>query len=96
VRLALTEASATELAGRSVLLPLGSVDEVNALTACCEVGGELHPDVTDDQVEPDIHRTAITLQLTSREASAMMVAGRATRVLAPPREFGSLPESAFQ
>jgi hypothetical protein len=32
-----------------VLLTLGSADELNALIACFEVGGELHPDVTDDQ-----------------------------------------------
>jgi hypothetical protein len=49
VRMALTEASVTALPGLPVLVRLGSADELNALTACFEVGGELHPDVTDDQ-----------------------------------------------
>ena len=49
VQVALTEASITALPGLPVLVTLGSADELNALTACFEVGGELHPDVTDDQ-----------------------------------------------
>jgi hypothetical protein len=49
VRIALTEASVTALPGLPVLVSLGSADELNALTACFEVGGELHPDVADDQ-----------------------------------------------
>ena len=49
VRVALTEASVTALPGLPVLVSLRSDDELNALTACFEVGGELHPDVTDDQ-----------------------------------------------
>jgi hypothetical protein len=49
VRIALTEAGAAALPGLQVLLTLGAVDELDALAACCEVGGEMHPDVTDDQ-----------------------------------------------
>jgi hypothetical protein len=51
VRVALTEASVTALPGLPVLVSLGSADELNALAACFEVGGELHPNVTDDQWE---------------------------------------------
>jgi hypothetical protein len=39
VRVALTGASATALPGLPVLVTLGSVDELNALAACFEVGG---------------------------------------------------------
>ena len=49
VRVALTEASASALPGLPVLVALGSVDELAALTGCFAVGGEPHPDVTDDQ-----------------------------------------------
>ena len=49
VQSALAEARATALPGLPVLVTLQSPDELNALAACFEVGGEGHPDVTDDQ-----------------------------------------------
>jgi hypothetical protein len=49
VRVALTKARATALPGLPVLVTLGSAGELSALSACFKVGGELRPDVTDDQ-----------------------------------------------
>ena len=49
VQSAFAEAKATALPGLPVLVTLQSLDELNALAACFEVGGEGHPDVTDDQ-----------------------------------------------
>ena len=49
VQSALAEAKATALPGLPVLVTLQSTDELDALAACFEVGGEGHPDVTDDQ-----------------------------------------------
>jgi hypothetical protein len=48
VRNALTEAKATALPGLPILVMLKSSDELAALSACFEVGGEGHADVTDD------------------------------------------------
>ena len=49
VQSALAEAKATALPGLPVLVTLQSTDELDTLGACFEVGGEGHPDVTDDQ-----------------------------------------------
>ena len=49
VQSALAEAKATALPGLPVLVTLQSTAELNTLAACFEVGGEGHPDVTDDQ-----------------------------------------------
>jgi hypothetical protein len=49
VQSALAEAIATAIPGLPVLVTLESRDELAALSACFEVGGECHPDVTDDQ-----------------------------------------------
>ena len=49
VQSALAEAKATALPGLPVLVTLRSTDELDALAACFEVGGEGHPDVSDDQ-----------------------------------------------
>ena len=40
---------ATALPGLPVMVMLQSTDELDALAACFEVGGEGHPDITDDQ-----------------------------------------------
>ena len=49
VRLALAEADVTTPPGLPVVLTLESTDDLFALSACWEVGGEGHPSVTDDQ-----------------------------------------------
>ena len=49
VRIALTEAKASALPGLPILVSLKSTDELAALSACFEVGGEGHAGVTDDQ-----------------------------------------------
>ena len=49
VHSALAEAKSTALPGLPILLTLPSVDELDVLSACFEVGGESHPGVTDDQ-----------------------------------------------
>jgi NADP-dependent 3-hydroxy acid dehydrogenase YdfG len=49
VQSALAEAKATALPGLPVLVTLQSHNELNALAAYFEVGGEGHPDVTDNQ-----------------------------------------------
>ncbi len=49
VQSALAEAKATTLPGLPVLVTLQSTDSLDALAACFEVGGEGHPDVTDNQ-----------------------------------------------
>jgi hypothetical protein len=49
VQSALAEAKAKALPGLPVMLMLQSTDELDALAACFEVGGEGHPDITDDQ-----------------------------------------------
>ena len=69
VRVALTEASATALPGLPVLVTLGSANELSALSACFEVGGELHPDVTDDQWDSIV---ALVEQAVDRNPSAAM------------------------
>jgi hypothetical protein len=48
VQSALAEARATALPGLPVLVTLQSTAELDALAACFEVGGESHPDLTDD------------------------------------------------
>ena len=49
VRTAIAEADAAALPGVSVILMLQTRDELSALQACWEVGGEGDPDVTDDR-----------------------------------------------
>ena len=49
VRAALTEAGGAALPGLPILVTLDSADELDVLSACFEVGGECHPDMTDDQ-----------------------------------------------
>lgn len=51
VRGALAEARSAALPGLPILVILQSTDELAALSACFEVGGEGHSDVTDDQWE---------------------------------------------
>jgi hypothetical protein len=48
VRTALADAKATALPGLPILVTLQSTDELAALSACFEFGGEDHPDVADD------------------------------------------------
>jgi hypothetical protein len=45
----LADAKADALPGLPILVMLKSTDELAALSACFEVGGEGHADVTDDQ-----------------------------------------------
>jgi hypothetical protein len=49
VRTALADAQATAMPGLPMLVTLQSIDELAALAACFEVGGEGHADVIDDQ-----------------------------------------------
>jgi hypothetical protein len=49
VRTALAQAQATAMPGLLIVVSLQSTDELAALAACFEVGGEGHADVTDDQ-----------------------------------------------
>ena len=51
VRSALDEAKATALPGLPILITLQSADELAALVACFEVGGEDNPNVSEGQWE---------------------------------------------
>jgi hypothetical protein len=51
VRSVLAEAKATALPGLPILITLQSADELTALAACFEVGGEDNPNVSESQWE---------------------------------------------
>ena len=70
VRSALDEAKATALPGLPILITLQSADELAALVACFEVGGEDNPNVSEgqwDSVMALIEQTARTKQSHSAE-----------------------------
>jgi hypothetical protein len=70
VRSALDEAKATALPGLPILITLQSADELAALVACFEVGGEDNPNVSEGQWESVlalIERTARMKQFHSAE-----------------------------
>jgi hypothetical protein len=70
VRSALAEAKATALPGLPILITLQSADELTALAACFEVGGEDNPNVSEGQWESVlalIEKAARTKQSHSAE-----------------------------